>query len=454
MYKPYTEYKCAEGNFLSHIPIEWNMVRVSKLSNKITNGYVGPTRGLFVDQGVPYLQSLHIKSNRITFNPTYFVPAEWSSAREKSVLREGDVLVVQTGDVGQVACVPPEFAGANCHALIIISVKSERASGYFLSLFLGSSFGASALKRIQTGALHPHLNCSAVRDIHIPVPSLEEQTKIVKFLDYETAKIDELIEQQQQLIALLQEKRQAVISHAVTKGLNPDVPMRDSGVEWLGDVPAHWTVVRLKHACTIQSGMPKGNRPSAATIDMPMLRVANVQDGWLNLDDVHQIPVDRSQVKRYLLRDGDVLMNEGGDRDKLGRGVVWRGEVPSCIHQNHVFAIRPQSIEPDWLDAVTRADYAKYHFYRVAKQSTNLASISSSNVKETPLLVPPAEERQAILAHIQSMSAKNSGTIDLAERQCELLQERRAALISAAVTGKIDVRNWTPPESEPEEDAP
>jgi len=284
----------------------------------------------------------------------------------------------------------------------------------------------------------------------LPVPRKEEQTQIAKFLDYETAKIDALIDKQQQLIALLKEKRQAVISHAVTKGLNPNAPMKDSGVEWLGEVPAHWAVVRLKHTSVIQSGMPKGKPASATTVNMPMLRVANVQDGWLDLRDVHLIPVERDQVERYLLRTGDVLMNEGGDRDKLGRGTIWRSEVPMCIHQNHVFAIRPESIEPEWLDAVTRAEYAKFHFFQVAKQSTNLASISSSNIKETPLVVPPKEEREAILSHIEQMLEVTSRAVQLAEQQSDLLQERRTALISAAVTGKIDVRNWQPPEADKE----
>ncbi len=335
------------------------------------------------------------------------------------------------------------FAGMN---LLQIRPNPKVVSPRFLHWQLRSKWFRNQVEASAKPAINQaSIPVSSLRQLPVMVPPLEEQTQIAKFLDYETAKIDALIAKQQQLIALLQEKRQAVISHVVTKGLNPAAPLRDSGVAWLGQVPAHWEVVRLKHTCEIQLGMAKGKPASSTTVDMPMLRVANVQDGWLNLDDVHQIPVERSQVTRYLLRNGDVLMNEGGDRDKLGRGTIWRGEVPNCIHQNHVFAIRPHSIEPEWLDAVTRADYAKFYFYQVAKQSTNLASISSSNIMETPLVVPPFEERWAILDHIRQMSAKNSSTIDLAERQVELLQERRTALISAAVTGKIDVRGWQPP---------
>ena len=122
-------------------------------------------------------------------------------------------------------------------------------------------------------------------------------------------------------------------------------------------------------------------------------------------------------------------------------GAVWQGEIEPCIHQNHVFAIRPYSIEPEWLDLITRASYAKFHFYRVAKQSTNLASISSTNIKETPLTVPPELERKEILTYVQGKLNSFESIEKKCVTQIKLLQERRTALISAAVTGKIDVRH-------------
>ena len=284
-------------------------------------------------------------------------------------------------------------------------------------------------------------------EIRITQPSALEKKIIVNFLDHETAKIDALIEKQQQLIALLKEKRQAVISHAVTKGLNPNVRMKDSGVEWLGEVPEHWVVSRLKYTSNLQSGIPKGNDLTGKiSISVPMLRVANVQDGYLNLDDIHEILIEPNQLERYSLKYGDVLMNEGGDNDKLGRGAVWKSQISPCIHQNHVFAIRPFSIEPEWLDLLTRASYAKFHFYMVAKQSTNLASISSTNIKETPIIIPPLDERQKIMRFVlEKINSFENAEIKCSS-QISLMQERRTALISAAVTGKIDVRDWVAPE--------
>ena len=206
-------------------------------------------------------------------------------------------------------------------------------------------------------------------------------------------------------------------------------------------------VRRLKHTSTLQSGIPKGKDLSGKSIiSVSMLRVANVQDGYFDLDEVHELDIEPEQLERYSLRYGDVLMNEGGDNDKLGRGAIWISQISPCIHQNHVFAIRPYAIESEWLDMLTRSSYAKFHFLRVAKQSTNLASISSTNIKETPLVIPPKEERLEILSYL----TYKLGLFEKLEAKCSdqiaLLQERRTALIAAAVTGKIDVRDWVAPE--------
>jgi type I restriction enzyme, S subunit len=280
-----------------------------------------------------------------------------------------------------------------------------------------------------------------VSRLEIPVPPLSDQQCIATFVHHETAKIDALVEEQRRLIELLKEKRQAVISQAVTKGLNPNVPMKDSGVEWLGAVPAHWDVARLKFVAHVQTGVAKGkDNTGKITVEVPYLRVANVQDGYLDLDDVSTMEIPADDLARYCLRAGDVLMNEGGDFDKLGRGHVWDGSIDPCIHQNHVFAVRPVGISPRWLNAVTSSDYAQFYFMSRSKQSTNLASISSTNLMELPVVTPPAVEQNALLKEIDEQCATCDRMIDSGQSAIHLLIERRSALISAAVTGKIDVR--------------
>lgn len=274
-----------------------------------------------------------------------------------------------------------------------------------------------------------------------PVPPLPEQTQIATFLDRETAKIDALVAEQRRLMALLKEKRQAVISHAVTRGLNPRAPLKPSGIEWLGDVPAHWRTIALKRIANVQTGVAKGkDHGTRNTISVPYLRVANVQDGYLDLETVATMDIPAEDLPRYALQSGDVLMNEGGDFDKLGRGHVWDGQIDPCITQNHVFAVRPCKVASAWLNAITGSDFAQFYFMTRSKQSTNLASISSTNLMELPVILPPECEQQAILAFIADQTARFDTLTTEAQRAIDLLQERRTALISAAVTGQIDVR--------------
>lgn len=166
-------------DWLGDIPAHWEVIALNKITARITNGYVGPTRDIFQADGVRYIQSLHIKGNRIIFKDDFFVDEEWSKRHSKSILQSGDVLVVQTGDIGQVAHVTEEFVGCNCHALIICRPRSEIINGEFLSWVFCSDYGQQFLHLVKTGALHPHLNCGNVKFFPVVIPPVAEQKAIV-----------------------------------------------------------------------------------------------------------------------------------------------------------------------------------------------------------------------------------------------------------------------------------
>ncbi|MGE4240069.1 MAG: hypothetical protein AB7E83_06405, partial [Ramlibacter sp.] len=206
-------------------------------------------------------------------------------------------------------------------------------------------------------------------------------------------------------------------------------------------LPARWVIKRLKFIARVQTGMAKGkDLADTDTIEVPYLRVANVQDGYLDLRDVATMSVPIDDVPRYRLQPGDVLMNEGGDFDKLGRGHVWHGQIDPCIHQNHVFAVRPHGVLPEWLNAYTGSAPAQFYFMGQAKQSTNLASISSSNLMELPVPLPPVPVQQALIATINRETARIDALIEKKTRFTELLREKRQALITQAVTRGLDPR--------------
>jgi type I restriction enzyme, S subunit len=218
--------------WLGEVPEHWKVRTIARSSIKITNGYVGPTRDILVEEGVPYIQATNIKDGKIRFDADYFVTAEWSEDHGKSILREGDVLVVQTGaGTGDVGLVAFEEVGFNCHALIIISPKKEMLSGAFLASVLQSSYGRARLASIQTGAMHPHLNCGEIKFVEIPIAPLEEQTAIVNFLRVEIAGLEALAAESARAIELLEERRTALIAAAVTGQIDVRGEMPQSAVQ-------------------------------------------------------------------------------------------------------------------------------------------------------------------------------------------------------------------------------
>ncbi len=275
------------------------------------------------------------------------------------------------------------------------------------------------------------------------IPRPDEQAAIVRFLDHASGRIERAIRAKKKLIALLNEQKQAIIHRAVTRGLDPTVPFRPSGIPWLGDIPEHWEFVPLKSLCTIQSGVTLGKSYLGEHLtEFPYLRVANVQSGRLNLKNVKTLRLPLQEAKRSMLQVGDVLMTEGGDPDKLGRGCIWNGEVSRCLHQNHVFAVRPflARLSPQFLAALLGSHYAKVYFLRTAKQTTNLASTNKTTIGQFRVLLPSIDEQDAILRGLDVVLNPITLATSRAEREIGLLREYRTRLIADVVTGKLDVR--------------
>lgn len=203
--------------WLGEVPKHWEIRTIAKLSIKITNGYVGPTRDILVETGVPYIQATHIKGGCINFDGEYFVTEEWSRAHTKSILAKEDVLIVQTGaGTGDVGLVSENEIGFNCHALIIVSPNRLLINGAYLAAILQSTYGRQKLISIQTGAMHPHLNCGEIKFVEVPLPPLSEQEDINAHICETTNQFDALTTEAQRAITLLQERRTALISAAVS----------------------------------------------------------------------------------------------------------------------------------------------------------------------------------------------------------------------------------------------
>lgn len=287
-----------------------------------------------------------------------------------------------------------------------------------------------------------HLSSTDVLKERITLPRLEEQRRIADFLDAETARIDQLLEVRHRQGAQLSERDYSMLSEALVPGIVTK-PRGTSPYPWLPDLPQDQSLVRLGYVCRLQNGLTVDSKRDVTrdVVTRPYLRVANVQAGHLTLDDVTEITVPRGVAERSTLRPGDVLMTEGGDLDKLGRGTVWNGELPDCLHQNHVFALRPDSssLSGDYLALMTQTLHGRCYFESTGARTTNLASTNSGKILNFPVPLPSIERQHALVRRVQASLQVTAKARTLLIRQQALLAERRQALITAAVTGQFDV---------------
>ena len=295
------------------------------------------------------------------------------------------------------------------------------------------------------GGLRQSLKFDDFRRLPIIVPPVDEQEAIANFLDHETAKIDALIEKQEKLIELLKEKRQAVISYAVTKGLSPDVPMKDSGIEWLGEVPEHWTVSRLKFETKV---VDCRNKTPVYSEDGEyfVVRTTNVKKQKLNFNGA--LYTDEENFKTWTQRGippaGSILFTREAP---TGEVCIVPEDLKFCMGQRMMNFIPNCSDYRDYLFDFLVSDCLERYIYAVSHGST-VSHLRVEQVENIPVLVPPVEEIRQIHSLISESKSKFDSIEKNALNSIMLLKERKSSLISAAVTGKIDVRNWQPSSKE------
>ncbi|WP_458736894.1 restriction endonuclease subunit S [Pseudomonas chlororaphis] len=289
-----------------------------------------------------------------------------------------------------------------------------------------------------------------LKNIKVALPPLPEQAQIARFLDHETACIDALIEEQQRLIELLKEKRETVISHAVTKGLDPMVPTKVSGVGWLGEVPAHWTVSPLKFLVEEKVAGPYGASLTKAMYTSSGYRVYGQQQVILDdfsIGDYYISEEKFSEMQRYVIFPGDVLVSVMGT---IGRVSVVPLEIQTGI-------INPRLVRYKFMQSRVAPEFVKILLMslryqsrlREESQGSTMEGLNMVILGDLPLVLPPLDTQRSIVAFVKNYDSSFNELVSQAASAVDFLQERRSALISAAVTGKVDVSGWRPPISEP-----
>ena len=334
-----------------------------------------------------------------------------------------------------------ECNGIITSAYIALSPRNDINAEYIC--YLLKSYDACLAFHSMGRGLRKILSYSELKNKPIVVPPLAKQEHIAAFLDAECAEIDAVLEKTRASIEEYKRLKQAVITQAVTKGIRGDMPMKDSGIEWIGDIPAEWRKTQLRHCAAIKSGITLGKKyeKTDSLVERPYLRVANVQDGYVDLSVLTTIEVTQDEELKYRLRAGDVLMTEGGDRDKLGRGCVWHGEIEPCLHQNHIFAVQTSkdTLLPEFLEYLTVSDVGRSYFDVTAIKTTNLACTSSSKVLAFTIPLPSVEEQAEI---VEALNTKCAGIDALVAKKQQYLTEienYKKSLIYEYVTGKKEV---------------
>jgi type I restriction enzyme S subunit len=435
----YPKYKASGVEWLEEVPEHWGTGRLRRFARRYSGGTPDKTNMAYWQEGViPWLNSGAV-NDRLISEPSTFITTEAFANSSAKWVPAGALVMALAGQGKTKGMVAQLAIPSTCNQSMAAIVPNLKLNARFLLWWLDSNY--QSIRNMAGGDLRDGLNLELVGDIPLPVPPLPEQTAIAEFLDRETGKIDELVAEQRRLMELLKEKRQAIISHAVTKGLNPNAPMKPSGIEWLGDVPEHWEVTRLGFLCfKIGSGKtPSGGGEAYLSEGVTFIRSQNVYDDGLRLDDVVYVSEETDAEQSWSrVFPGDILLNITGA--SLGRTCL----VPSVFDRanvnQHVCILRlTNAASRTFTSMVLKSSGMKSQFDSAqngaAREGLNFAQIS-----KLALALPPQREQDAIVAFLDTELAKFDTLTAEAQRAIDLLQERRTALISAAVTGQIDVR--------------
>jgi type I restriction enzyme, S subunit len=441
--KSYPAYKKSDYAWIDAIPEHWNVVALKHLvSPRITDGpHESP---LFVDDGVPFVSAEAVQNGRINFDSRRgnITREQHEIYAQKCLPQRDDIFLVKSGaTTGKLAYVNTDREFGIWSPLALIRAKKDLAYSKYLFQSLGARYFQSQVQTFWSYGTQPNIGMGVLENLRIVLPPLTEQKCIAEFLECKTAQIDSLIEKKQRQIDLLQEQRTALINHAVTKGLDLDALMKDSGVEWLGEIPSHWTMTTVRYFYDVKLGkMLDSNKQNGNELVKPYLRAANIHWNNIRLDEVgvNKMEFTEAQLERYALQSGDLLVTEGGVT--VGRSAIWNGELTECYFQNSLNRARPSKHASTkwlyyWMYFVTNNG-----FIDILADKSTFGHLTNEKLKALPIPIPPQSEHNEIIEKLESYELKMEAQIALIERQIAFLQEYRTALISEAVTGKIDVR--------------
>lgn len=442
-YQGYDKYKDSGVEWLGAIPNHWEVIPIKfSLSMPITDGpHETPD---LLDDGIPFISAEAIKNDQINFDKKrgYISLEEHKRFSKKYKPKYGDVYMVKSGaTTGNVARVQTHEEFNIWSPLAALRPNQEKTTTDFLFYVIKSKPFFYSVEQSWSFGTQQNIGMGIIANIRITFPPLDEQEKIARFLDYKTKQIDELIAKKETLIEKLDEKRTALITHAVTKGLDVNVPMKDSGIEWLGDIPESWKIGKLNYFCEIISGgTPDRNNPDFWEGDIPWVKTGEVNYKNIYSTEEYITKEGLNSSSTTLAKPETLLMAMYGQGNTRGRVAILKIEAAfnqACLG---IYPLNNLNVYFLYYYLISA-----YKYIRDTGNESSQMNLSAGLIGKISILTPSLEMQQQIVKFLDQKTAQIDEQKTKIQQAIDLLKEYRTALITNAVTGKIDVRKITIP---------
>jgi type I restriction enzyme S subunit len=437
-YQGYEKYKDSGIEWLGDIPEHWDIWKLTHGFKNIGSGTTPKSdNSVFYDGDIPWITTSELRESVIENTAQKVTKEALKNYSALKIYPKGSVAIAMYGaTIGRLG-----ILGIDATVNQACCVFSESENFHLPFFYYWLWMHRPNLISLSSGGGQPNLSQEDLKQLRLPTPPLDEQEKIARFLDYKTKQIDDLIAKKETLIEKLEEKRTALISHAVTKGLDPNVPMKDSGIEWLGEIPEHWNICKVKNLATT---ITKGTTPSTegqtfTESGIRYLKAENIFNNKIILEPEFFISKETDNIlKRSRLKAKDILFVIAGAT--IGKtAIVYEDYIPANTNQA-VSLIRPNNrVLPEFLHLWLQSDYTENILKTFSVQSAQ-PNISMEKLGEILVFLSPLNEQKQIAQYLDQKTSEIEEQKSKIQQAIELLKEYRTALITNAVTGKIDVR--------------
>ena len=427
-------------DWIGDVPENWYMIKLkyfSYLKGRI--GWQGLTADEFIDEGPYLITGTDFENGRIQFDRSYHISDERYNEAPEIQLKEGDLLVTKDGTVGKMAYVDmlPDKASLNSHLLLIRPLENK-FDNRFLFWLMSSSVFSGYTEYAQDGTVMASLSQEKIGNFIAYFPEIAEQQAIADFLDKECAQIDSIAADLEKQIALLQQYKKSLITETVTKGLDKSVPMKDSGIEWIGEIPAHWDVDPIKYRVTLHNGDRGENYPSKSELQsegIPFINAGHLEGDGLNMDNMDYISEEKYRIMGGVkLRSGDILYCLRGSVGKNAIVDMNQGTVASSL-----VAIRSVRISAEYLYYCLNSYIEEVQRY-LWDNGTAQPNLSADNLGKYKICIPTVEEQRTIVKYLNNICSQIDNLIIGKRKQFSTIQQHKKSLIYEYVTGKKRVK--------------